>query len=228
MFEQDMPSLIVWVVTSALIDSIDPCFYALYFSILASTTLSNIRDIVKTAGAFLSSVYLGYLLFGFLLRSLASQVLIEKWQTGILLLFYGLALIAYTYLTRNKDEKGGLCREDKLECKIINKLGLARRFEIPYLVLLGLFSSLTILPCSAGLFIVYVVITTKYNILIWLPLTMLYVLVFISPLILMTATLVGLARIGNILSIIMRHDRLFKTIGAVLALAVGIYLILAP
>jgi len=57
---------------------------------------------------------------------------------------------------------------------------------------------------------------------------MLYVLVFISPLILMTAALVGLARIGNILSIIMRHDRLFKTIGAVLALATGIYLILAP
>lgn len=223
-----MPSLVVWVVTSALIDSIDPCFYALYLSIIASTTLSNIRNVVKTAGAFLSSVYLGYLLFGFLLKSLASQVLIEKWQTGILLLLYGLALIAYTHLARNKDEKGGLCKEDKLECKVINKLGLARRFEIPYLVLLGLFSSLTILPCSAGLYIVYVVITTKYNILIWLPLTMLYVLVFISPLILMTAGLVGLARIGNILSIIMRHDRLFKTIGAVLALAAGIYLILAP
>jgi hypothetical protein len=228
MFEQDMPSLIVWVVTSALIDSIDPCFYALYLSIIASTTLTNIRNVVKTAGAFLSSVYLGYLLFGFLLKSLASQVLIEKWQTGILLLLYGLALIAYTHLTRNKDEKGELCKEDKLECKIINKLGLARRFENPYLVLLGLLSSLTILPCSAGLYIVYVVITTKYNILIWLPLTMLYVLVFISPLILMTAALVGLARIGNILSIIMRHDRLFKTIGAVLALVAGIYLILAP
>jgi cytochrome c-type biogenesis protein len=228
MFEQDLPSLIVWVVTSALIDSIDPCFYALYLSIIASTTLSNIGDVLKTAGAFLSSVYLGYLLFGFLLKSLASQVLIEKWQTGILLLLYGLALIAYTLLTRNKDEEGELCKEDKLECKIIDKLGLARGFAIPYLVLLGLFSSLTILPCSAGLYIVYIVITTRYNVLIWLPLTMLYVLVFISPLILMTAALVGLARIGNILSIIMRHDRLFKTLGAVLALVAGIYLILAP
>ncbi|QOR93909.1 hypothetical protein IMZ38_04460 [Thermosphaera chiliense] len=226
MFEQDLPSLIAWIVTSALIDSIDPCFYALYLSIIASTTLSNVRNMLKTAGAFLSSVYLGYLLFGFLVKSLASQVLIERWHTGILLLLYGSVLISYTYLAPRKGGNKELCREDNLECKIINALGLARSFTIPYIVLLGLLSSLTILPCSAGLYIVYVVITTKYDMLVWLPLTMLYVFVFISPLILMTAGLVGLAKIGNVFSIMIRHERLFKIMGGVLALGAGTYLIL--
>ncbi|WP_448577171.1 hypothetical protein [Thermosphaera sp.] len=226
MFEQDLPSLIAWVVTSALIDSIDPCFYALYLSIIASTTLSNVRNILKTAGAFLSSVYIGYLLFGFLLKSLVSQVLIEKWHTGVLLLAYGLVLFGYTYITHNRGEGKELCREDKLECKIIKTLGLTRNFTIPYIVLLGLLSSLTILPCSAGLYIVYVVVTTKYDLLVWLPLTMLYVLVFISPLILMTAGLVGLTRIENVFSIMIRHERLFKMLGGILAVGAGFYLVL--
>lgn len=226
MAEENLPSLIIWIATSALVDSIDPCFYALYVSILLSASLADLKRILKNAGLFLSSVYFGYLFLGLLLRSVASFILIERWHTGLILIIYGAIMIGYTFIVSRNARNEELCRDDRLECRLIKTFKIARSLTGPYLVILGLFASLTILPCSAGLYVVYVILTAKYEISVWLPLTAFYVLVFISPLIVLTAGIVGITKIKTVFSALIEREKIFKIIGGLLALTVGIYLIL--
>ncbi|MEM4451770.1 MAG: hypothetical protein QW182_01030 [Thermosphaera sp.] len=222
--EDNLPSLIVWVATSALLDSIDPCFYALYVSIMLSTSLTDLRRILKNAGFFLTSAYFGYLLLGLLLRSLTSLILVERWHMGLILIAYGGAMIGYTILFSKKVLSEEVCRDDRLECRLVRTLKITRSLTGPYLILLGLLASLTILPCSAGLYVVYVILTTRYEISLWLPLTAFYVLVFISPLVALTFGIVGVTRIKIVFSTLLRHEKIFKIIGGLLAIIVGLYL----
>jgi hypothetical protein len=87
--------------------------------------------------------------------------------------------------------------------------------------------SLTILPCSAGLYIAYILITANTPMYLWIPLTILYILVFVSPLVLVTMGLVGLFKAAKYMagwSISERYSELLRIIGGVIATTTGIYL----
>ncbi|MEM0496651.1 MAG: hypothetical protein QXR22_00390 [Acidilobaceae archaeon] len=51
------------VLSLALIDSIEPCLFALYTGIIASIASTNLFNIIRVSTAFISSVFLGYFTF---------------------------------------------------------------------------------------------------------------------------------------------------------------------
>jgi cytochrome c biogenesis protein CcdA len=236
----DISYIIPLIATYALIDSIDPCFFAIYASVLVSLGLNSPGKILKAGLVFIIAVGLGYFTLGFLLRNVLSWVNLERSSTAPLIILYGLVAILYgavKLLRKSSNITELVCKEDTgTLCRVVKRIGLSEIRDLPsvlkytYLVVLGLVMSLTILPCSAGLYIAYILITANTPMYLWIPLTILYILVFVSPLVLVTMGLVGLFKAFKAAkymvgwSISERYSELLRIIGGVIATTTGIYL----
>lgn len=233
----DLGYLIPLIVTYALIDSVDPCFFAIYASILISLGLSSPGRVLKASFLFITAVGLGYFILGYMLRSVLSWISLERSDVAPFIIIYGLAVVLYgvVKLVKKSTKITELvCREDTgVLCRAVKRMKLGEIRDLPnlirytYLVVLGLVMSLTILPCSAGLYFVYNTITVYTPIYLWIPLTLLYILVFVSPLILITLGLIGIFKTTKYMiswSISERYSELIRIVGGIVAIATGIYL----
>ncbi|PUA32554.1 MAG: hypothetical protein B7O98_07870 [Zestosphaera tikiterensis] len=217
-----------FIIPSALADSIDPCIFSLFTSMLISASLTNVGRVFKVGVVFITSVYVGYVAFGFLLRYLA--VFIPRYVLGLATLAYGLVTLTYTLLTARLSHEELVCREDRIECRLINALKLTRKSiaNLAIVSLLGFIAAFTLLPCSAGLYILFNVITAKYDILTWLALTAIYVAIFITPLILILTAFTGITKVKNIQEKLLKHQTIVKIAGSTLMIAVSAYILATP
>ncbi|MEM1628780.1 MAG: hypothetical protein QXP02_03810 [Desulfurococcaceae archaeon] len=228
---QDLLSLITLITIYALIDSIDPCFLAIYTGILVAVGIRDLAKLWLISSYFIASVYLGYFIFGFLVRYLVTSININRYYLFILVIIYGVALCGhslYRIFYRRRSMVNSICREDNIGCRIANsrffKLLKSMKISIPYVVILGLLSSITILPCSAGLYNVYIILTMNMSVLEWIPYTLLYVAIFISPLVLIAISITGLLRIKRVYQFLINENEYVKLIGGILAILTGIYI----
>lgn len=221
----ELPSLIFMLVYWALIDSVDPCIFALFVSILISASLMNIRHVVKIGSTFIISTFLGYLAFGALLRFLAGGL--PRWLLGLATLSYGLVMLVNTLKSKEADTQLFVCREDNLPCRIINALKLDKvsRAEVLPTATLGVVASFTLLPCSAGLYILFNIVMIEYGFLTWLLLSLLYVAVFETPLILILLFFIGFSRTKRVNEALMSKQRAIKVVGSLTMIAVSIYIL---
>ncbi|MEM0347634.1 MAG: transmembrane electron transporter [Zestosphaera sp.] len=221
----ELPSLIFMLVYWALIDSVDPCIFALFVSILISASLMNIRHVVKIGSTFIISTFLGYLAFGALLRFLAGGL--PRWLLGLATLSYGLVMLVNTLKSKETDTQLFVCREDNLPCRIINTLKLDKvsRAEVLPTATLGVIASFTLLPCSAGLYILFNIVMIEYGFLTWLLLSLLYVAVFETPLILILLFFVGFSRTKRVNEALMSKQKAIKVIGSLTMITVSIYIL---
>jgi len=234
----DLQYLIPLVISYALVDSIDPCFFAIYASILLSLGLINLNELLKASFLFISSVGVGYFILGFLIRSILQWTAPSRIVAVLMIVAYGSAVVIYEVIRLLKKTSGLLefvCREDAgLLCRVVSTLrpsritvDFPRIFKYAYLIVIGLVLSFVILPCSAGLYIVYNIVTTSTPVYLWIPLTLLYIVVFVSPLVLITLTLAGAFRVIKNLettwSNISKYAEIAKLVGGVLAITTGIY-----
>lgn len=219
--------LLQLIVAFALIDSVDPCVYTIFALIVMSTMLISSKYAVRAGAVFIASVYLGYVAFGALLRY--AFIRLPMTLLVLLLLVYGSTLLLHTTLTGKKNYTNEfVCRENDVPCKVISALrlgGLVNR-GLPVISVLGLISSFTLLPCSAGLYVAFNIVTKNYEFGVWLLSTLLYVFIFVSPLILLFLALVYVSRLKAIYNILLKHERLFKTAGALLMMSTAIYMLL--
>lgn len=225
--------LILYTATLAIIDSFDPCFYALLASILISTLLISPKYAVKAGIVFLSAIYFGYLLIGLLIRYI-SLVLPPLILAGFLF-FYGFITLLINILNKsqgainrvivNSDEV--TCKEDDIPCKIISIINIDKYIARGFLAifLLGLLSSFTILPCSAQLYIVFHATTISYGALVGFLLTLLYVAIFITPPAALFIMFITASKSRRVFNIVLKHERLFKITGALIMITVAIYLL---
>lgn len=221
-------SELLWlIVTFALIDSIDPCVYTIFSLVLVSAMFINIRYAVKVGIVFVASLYFGYVVFGALLRYIAvrlpSKILVA------LLLTYGFILLLHNFtLISKKEESELLCRENDIPCKVASIFKLDRLVNkgLPLVFVIGLVSSFTILPCSAGLYIAYNVITKNFELWVWLISTLLYVAIFISPLILLFIALIYVSKLKTVYNVVLKHERLFKITGSLIIISTAMYILL--
>jgi len=187
---------------------------------------------------FIFSVGLGYFVLGAILRTILQWTTPSRSIVSPLIIIYGLVLVTYGVIKQLKKTNRiteFVCREDTgTLCRVVKTLklskitGFSQFFKYVYLVVLGLILSFTILPCSAGLYIVYNIILTDTSIYLWIPLTFLYILVFVSPLVLITLVLTGLVKTTKYLrswSMSDKYTDLAKIIGGILAITTGIYLV---
>lgn len=229
----DLWFLVSMAVTFALVDSVDPCFFAVYASILVSLSGSvrDLRKVFYASSSFIASVSVGYFAIGLLVRSLARGLPIGREATAYLLVAYGALLIAIVALSKGKPSTDSACREGRsIACFVaeaISRGGLTSlSAKLPYLYasVVGLLASFTILPCSAGLYVVYNVATASLGLYAWVPLTALYVAVFVSPLLLLSLAMIGLLKLGR--RTYLRHFGLARLLGGLLSIAVGMYVLI--
>lgn len=218
----------LWLVISyALIDSVDPCIYVVFTSTLTSAVLVNPKYAVRVGAAFIVSLYVGYVLFGALLRYVVVRLPLEV--LVVFLFAYALVVLLHTTLTGKREFSEELvCRENDVPCKIAStlKLNVLANKGVPAALALGLISAFTLLPCSAGLYIAYNTVMRNYGFLAWLFLTLLYVAVFISPLILLFTVVVSASKLRTVHNIL-RYERPIKVVGALLMLLTAVYLLLS-
>lgn len=229
----NLPGLIGLILTWALIDSFDPCIYALFTSLIA-TTLGNVKSAIKAGSAFLLSLYIGYYILGLLLRVISLRL--PPMILVLVMFTYGLIMLT-TAMLRNRERTSEMvCREDDIPCRVASKLRLYKLIDlinrdnsaisIPLVIVLGLIASFTLAPCSAFLFLAYNIIMKEYGTLTWALMTALYVFVFISPMILMLLALVGFSKLTGIERTILGNEIKIKLVGALIIIATAIYLLL--
>ncbi|MEM3948395.1 MAG: transmembrane electron transporter [Zestosphaera sp.] len=224
----EFPGLLGLLVSWALADSVDPCIFVLFVSILTSASLIGVKHVAKVGVSFIAATFAGYMIFGFLLRILASGL--PRWLMASVMIFYGLASLLSLARGRKSDGNQLICREDELPCRIASMLGLNKilRAEVLSTAVLGLIVSFTLLPCSAGLYILYNVIMSQYGFLTLLPLTMLYVAIFESPLVLVLLVFVGVSRVRSVHEVLLSRERPIRALGALMMIVISFYLFLTP
>lgn len=221
---QDMWSLISFVIIGALIDSIDPCIYTLYIALLVPTAI-NFRRCVNVAVAFITSVYIGYLLFNAILRLVLLISSPPQWILSAILIAYALSVLTYSIIF-DRGRYNDVCREDRLLCRFINRIGLSiESADIVWIAVLGLISSFTVLPCSAGMAIAFNIVTKGFGLGFWVPLAMLYTTIFVLPLIALTLIVIGITKIHNLYNTMLRKQLWIKIGGAVVMIAVALWLL---
>ncbi|MEM1803809.1 MAG: hypothetical protein QXO48_03710 [Desulfurococcaceae archaeon] len=219
----DIATLLAMVAVFALVDSVDPCIFMLFVSMLTSSALVNVKYALKIGCTFILSVYIGYVIFGLLLRYAALSL--PAYLLVLVMVLYALTTLTMT-LRREKSSEV-VCRENDVPCWLINKLRLN---TIPVNAvsagIVGFIASFTLLPCSAGLYILYNYTTRNFGYELWIPLTLLYVFIFVLPLILIMLSIAGLVKRRGVYTALTKYEKQVKVAAAIvmLILAVHIYL----
>ncbi|MEM1638493.1 MAG: hypothetical protein QXJ69_00225 [Desulfurococcaceae archaeon] len=225
----DILGLLGLIVTSALIDSFDPCFYALFMLVFTSAMFINYTYAIRAGLTLIIAVYIGYFLLSILLRY--AIIRLPIYVLALFLLVYGSITLITGIARRNAKNSLSqeiVCRENEIPCKIASYLKIEKfvgKGLLPVFIL-GIISSFTIQPCSAQLLILYITITRELEFATWILLTLFYVAVFIAPIILLFIALAYVSRLKGIHMGIVRHERVFRIIGSILMISMAVYLLL--
>ncbi len=199
------------VLSMAILDSINPCTFAIYTSLLimASTIHGKNHKQVKIVGlSFILGVFVAYYLLGLgLLAVLGFLDLISK-VIGLAAMALGLYL-----LLTNVSGRG---------CKIkVRHLKYVRSAVNPYLAfIIGDFLGLTLLPCSGGPYVVTLTVMEKFKLPYYYEIILLtiYNTVFIMPLVLI------LTGIYHVWKIVKGEERIIKIIEGLILIGLGTYI----
>jgi len=194
-----LPALIVALIGLAAIDSINPCFLALYTTLVAaSVSLGSSSTALATGLAIAIGVYTGYYLLGLGL-SQALAILGEPLRLllAIAMLALGFRAVGEALLREHSNNRE--CRV----CRLVEERG---RLGILSLYGLGLVASWTLLPCTAGPYVAAIILLGSQPLPLKLILLAIYNLVFIAPLI---AILIGATKI------VRRYEKLVPTMSVV-------------
>lgn len=207
----------------ALADSVNPCTFALYVALLTSASMAAGRRLMVIAGtSFTLSVFAGYFILGLLLSMGAS--LLPSWVLSSIAIGYGLLVIIYASYRKN-DERA--CREDNATCKVFKHFkSLSGSVSIAGSAALGFIASFTLLPCSGGPYLAFASIVSKTPLTWRISLLALYNSIFVTPLILITAGMLGVYKLRNVQEWLMKMQRPLLAISGLLLIAVGLYLLL--
>lgn len=170
------------VIGAAVIDSINPCAFAvLIFLLTYLVALKSKKKILTVGLTYIITVYIVYFLAGLgLLSALASAKITSTiyYLAGILLIILGLIDIK-DYLWPS--EKGPLLKIPESKKSVIEKW--VKKSSLPGAIVLGFLVSAFELPCTGGVYLAILAMladqTTKLNAALYL---LLYNFFFILPL----------------------------------------------
>ncbi|MEM0214054.1 MAG: hypothetical protein QW348_07355 [Ignisphaera sp.] len=223
----DIRYLLTLIVFGALVDSIDPCIFALYISLLLTSSVSGLKRVLKIATAFVSSVFLGYLVFGAILRVIVVSWQVPRWVLTAVLIVYAIAMLIYTIFFEGEGSEA-VCREDRIACRIASSLKFDRfakaETSILAVSLLGFLASFTLLPCSAGMYIAFNFVTANLGLWAWLPLAMLYTAIFVLPLVIITVAVIGLTKIKRVYEAALSKQRILKIAASIAMIAIAMWI----
>jgi len=216
----DYVGLIAMTISLALVDSINPCTIYLYTLLLVAASISaiaiekrvNKRRVIAVGLAFALAVMVGYILLG--LGLLTVMTSLPKILFIVIGVGFGLWVIYSALMGKEKIIAKG---------RMIKLLPRASK-NIVLSIVLGLLATFTLLPCSAGPYIVFTGIASKLPLIQAIPLLLLYNTIFILPLIVvLIAVLLGISR-ARIRELIVKHNRTLSVIAGTLLIIISIYI----
>ena len=213
------PILLATLVSLALSDAVNPCATYIYILLLTASALVAVRSgrkfvIVGTSAAFISAVFIGYYLLGIGLLRVMGYV--PTWVLALIAIGFGLWVII-----------SGLRRTSRVIAKA-SMLNLIRKAKasIAMSAVLGFIVTFTLLPCSSGPYVVFTGLLSRYPLTTSLALLALYNLIFVTPLIIITALISSIARVKRVQEFIVSHDRELSVIAGILLVLIGIYILI--
>ncbi len=198
-------SILPQLLILALLDSVNPCTLTIYVLFLA--TLLPRRNILLPGALFILLIYIGYLLIGLGLVWLA--YLIPRW---IFVLAAGLFALYNLY---KSGKYGGL-----KGCKECRYPWIMRYMDKPFMgaLILGAFSDTVLLPCSSGPLLLFTAMITEMDPLMRLLSLGLYVLVFITPILIIYFSMRSMGRSRRVIDWVDRNAGLLGFLSSILLL----------
>ncbi len=190
----------------ALADSVNPCAIAVLVMILVSILIknpNNRKKIIIAGGAFISSIFLAYLLYGTIIIQFF-KIFAEFLRINSIYVYKGLAILAMLLGALNiKDyfyyKKGSFATEMPLFMrpkvkKIINGISSAKGVFI-----IGFIVTLFLLPCTMGPYIVASGLLAKMGLIKAIPLLIYYNIIFVLPMIIIVMLIYfGFKKVGEV------------------------------
>jgi cytochrome c biogenesis protein CcdA len=170
------------VVTCALIDSVNPCAFAvLVFLLLSIITLESRRRVLAVGGAYIAAVFIFYLLSGIGLFSFVQQFGLSQF------LFRAAALLAIILGLVNvidviRKNEGFILAIPASKKEMIERY--IRDASLPGAFILGILVGIFELPCTGGIYLAILGLMSKtVTFSEGLPYLILYNFIFVLPLI---------------------------------------------
>jgi len=171
-----------FLIMLALSDSVNPCTFLIYITLLMLLSLkyNSVRRVIRVGLSFIMGILVGYVCLGIALFRIT--MFIPK----AIIVVLGITLGVYSIVT-------GIMRKPKI-------IAPRKSYDLLYKVTttisafgIGLLISLSLLPCSAGPYIIAIKMLSEINVIEALPYIIVYNFIFVLPLIfVLTMTCMGL------------------------------------
>jgi len=199
----------------ALSDAVNPCVLFIYTLLLIATSIasSRRRNVVVVGTSFVVAIFIGYYVLGLglitVIRGLSKELL------SLVAIGFGLWVSISGVMGRSRV----LGKENVLN--LISKASTSALLTFA----LGLLLTFTLLPCSAGPYVVFVGIASKYSAPIPYLLLILYNILFISPLIAILTVIITTMKYKSVQEFLLRNNNILSLIAGLLLIAVGVWLL---
>ena len=212
----------------AAVDSVNPCTFYIYATLVLATTLTTRSRgaALRVAAAFIAGVYVGYTSLG-LAAAAATEAairLLPPWLLPAALLGYAGVLAAQAY-TERAGRGAPLRTGGRLAGRAVAAAGRAAAA-----LGLGLLASFTLLPCTSGPLFSFLALAVSrgYTLAQVAALLLLYNLVFVAPLAALGAAASQVHRVRRVEELLAEKAWLLDVAAACLLAAAALYLLAAP
>ncbi|MEM4907068.1 MAG: hypothetical protein QXV34_06715 [Sulfolobales archaeon] len=210
-----LPQALMLLTTLALSDAINPCVIFIYTLLLIAATLSfgSDRRAVLIGLSFIIAVFLGYYLLG------VGLMTIVKGFPKELLSLVAIAFGLWVCVSGIKGKSRIVAKESVLGLVSRASTSAASSFA------LGLLLTFTLLPCSAGPYVVFAGIASKYEVPLPYLLLIMYNLIFVLPLILVFLVTLKAVKHKAVQEALTKHGAKLSIAAGLILIAVGLWIL---
>ncbi len=222
---ESLLTLLPETVLLALSDSINPCALYIYVVLLIAAALSVygekraiMRHVTSIGLSFVVAVYIGYMLLGLGLLKAVSVLPLYAPIASAIAIGFGAWTIATGVLRKSRSIAKGF---------VLERIPRAS-LSIPLSFALGLLVTFTLLPCSAGPYLLFVTIAKRAGLTMaeLLPLLAIYNTVFVSPMIAILLFMSSISKLESVQRFIVSRGDVLSIFSGLLLTALGIYVLL--
>ncbi|MCX8186555.1 MAG: hypothetical protein N3G48_05555 [Sulfolobales archaeon] len=210
-----LPQALALLTTLALSDAVNPCVIFIYILLLVAATLAFGRG-GKTfliGLSFILAVFLGYYVLGIGLMTVVRGL--PKEFLSVIAIGFGIWVIVSSIMGKSR-----ILAKDS----VLGLIGRASSSTTSSFAL-GLLLTFTLLPCSAGPYVVFAGVASKYGAPLQYLLLAIYNLIFISPLLLVFAVTLKTMRYKSVQDVLKRYGVKLSLIAGLLLIAVGVWVL---
>lgn len=216
LFLVNLQSMIFPLISLAVSDSINPCTFVIYTMFLIALSLKegiSKRKIYEIGMAFVVAIYISYYILGIGLVVFTRSI--PTWIAGVVSLIFGF----YTFFTGYFEKSRVAGKKNVRKSIFRQEATLFGAFA------LGVMVSFTLLPCSAGSYLIYAILISKIGrTLTWILLG-LYNLIFVLPLLIILFTVSSIAESKSLSQKIVRRSRELSMIAGFVLMLLGVYVL---